>query len=40
VRDSFMYSILREEWPDVRKNLEFRLRPRSDRAGPRSSVSR
>ena len=27
VRDSFMYSILREEWQDVRKNLEFRLRP-------------
>ena len=27
VRDSFMYSILREEWPDVRKNLVFRLRP-------------
>lgn len=25
VRDSFMYSILREEWADVRKNLEFRL---------------
>lgn len=26
VRDSFMYSILRTEWPDVRKNLEFRLK--------------
>lgn len=26
VRDSFMYSILREEWADVRKNLEFRLK--------------
>jgi RimJ/RimL family protein N-acetyltransferase len=32
VRDSFMYSILREEWPDVRKNLEFRLK-----RGPRSA---
>lgn len=29
VRDSFMYSILREEWADVRKNLEFRLVRRS-----------
>ena len=29
VRDSFMYSILREEWADVRKGLEFRLRSRS-----------
>ena len=29
VRDSVMYSILREEWPDVRKNLEFRLGPRA-----------
>lgn len=26
VRDSFMYSILREEWPDVRRNLTFRLK--------------
>ncbi|MGQ0651385.1 MAG: GNAT family N-acetyltransferase [Betaproteobacteria bacterium] len=25
VRDTVMYSILREEWPDVRKHLEFRL---------------
>jgi RimJ/RimL family protein N-acetyltransferase len=25
VRDSVMYSILKEEWPDVRKNLELRL---------------
>ena len=25
VRDSAMYSILRSEWPDVRKHLEFRL---------------
>jgi N-acetyltransferase len=28
VRDSFMYSILRTEWQDVKKNLEFRLRGR------------
>jgi len=28
VRDSFMYSILSTEWPDVRKNLEFRLKAR------------
>ena len=26
VRDSFVYSIMRKEWADVRKNLEFRLR--------------
>jgi N-acetyltransferase len=26
VRDSVMYSILAGEWPDVRRNLEFRLR--------------
>jgi RimJ/RimL family protein N-acetyltransferase len=25
VRDSVMYSILKEEWPDVRRNLELRL---------------
>jgi RimJ/RimL family protein N-acetyltransferase len=25
VRDSVMYSILRPEWPDVRRHLEFRL---------------
>jgi len=29
VRDSFMYSILREEWPDVRKNLAFRLKAKT-----------
>jgi len=33
VSDSVMYSILREEWPDVRKNLEFRLRPRAEDQG-------
>jgi RimJ/RimL family protein N-acetyltransferase len=33
VRDTVMYSILAAEWPDVRRNLEFRLaRPRP--AGP------
>ena len=26
VRDSVLYSILREEWPDVRRHLELRLR--------------
>jgi RimJ/RimL family protein N-acetyltransferase len=26
VRDSVMYSILKEEWPDVRRHLELRLR--------------
>src|SRR4030095_1040501 len=25
VRDSVMYSILKSEWPDVKKHLEFRL---------------
>ena len=30
VRDSSMYSILREEWQDVRKNLEFRLNSRAN----------
>jgi N-acetyltransferase len=29
VRDSVMYSILASEWPDVRRHLELRLRPRS-----------
>ena len=29
VRDSVMYSILASEWPDVRRHLEHRLRPRS-----------
>ena len=29
VRDTFMYSILASEWPDVRRHLELRLRPRS-----------
>ena len=33
VRDSFVYSILRDEWPDVRKNLEFRLRTGLMRSG-------
>jgi RimJ/RimL family protein N-acetyltransferase len=28
VRDTFMYSILASEWPDVRRHLELRLRPR------------
>jgi len=28
-RDTFMYSILASEWPDVRRHLELRLRPRS-----------
>jgi RimJ/RimL family protein N-acetyltransferase len=27
VRDTFMYSILASEWPDVRRHLELRLRP-------------
>jgi N-acetyltransferase len=27
-RDTFMYSILASEWPDVRRHLELRLRPR------------
>jgi RimJ/RimL family protein N-acetyltransferase len=26
VRDSVMYSILKSEWPDVRRHLELRLR--------------
>jgi RimJ/RimL family protein N-acetyltransferase len=29
VRDSVMYSILASEWPDVRRHLEHRLKPRS-----------
>ncbi len=29
VRDSVMYSILREEWPDVRRHLELRLQRHS-----------
>ena len=29
VRDSVMYSILRHEWPDVKRNLEYRLSRRS-----------
>ncbi|HJP87276.1 MAG TPA: GNAT family protein [Gemmatimonadaceae bacterium] len=29
VRDSYMYSILREEWPDVHKNLAFRLKAKT-----------
>lgn len=34
VRDSVMYSILREEWPDVRRHLELRLaRNSSSREG-------
>jgi N-acetyltransferase len=28
-RDTVMYSILASEWPDVRRHLELRLRPRS-----------
>ncbi len=28
VRDTVMYSILASEWPDVRRHLELRLRPR------------
>jgi len=28
VRDTFMYSILASEWPDVRRHLELRSRPR------------
>ena len=28
-RDTVMYSILSSEWPDVRRHLELRLRPRS-----------
>jgi RimJ/RimL family protein N-acetyltransferase len=26
IRDTVMYSVLRDEWPDVRKHLEFRLK--------------
>ena len=29
VRDTFMYSILASEWPDVRRHLELRWRPRA-----------
>lgn len=32
VRDSVMYSVLKEEWPDVQRHLELRLQRRS--AGP------
>ena len=33
VRDSVMYSVLKEEWPDVQRHLELRLRRRSTNPG-------
>jgi N-acetyltransferase len=33
VRDSHIYSILRDEWPDVERHLEFRLKRHSVAAG-------
>ncbi len=34
VRDTVMYSLLREEWPDVRRNLAWRLARHADRTAP------
>ena len=30
VRDSVMYSVLKEEWPDVKRHLELRLQRRAE----------